>query len=163
MTWVQLPPKMQRHILHGNPPSPCLLGDGASEASPAQPGQCRGESCSFQELQRRGGLDVPKCVCRKDVFMPPRSHDSPWLLILCRYDTTCLRCCWPPWTSCSRSTSAWRGRQLARQDAHRGTLRTKTWWDVCKGRGMMIRPSFYIAHVKIRLYKVLEDDTTGCA
>lgn len=38
--------------------SVCLLGDGAFKASPAQPGQHRGESLGFQELQRRGESDV---------------------------------------------------------------------------------------------------------
>lgn len=67
-----------------------------------------------------------------------------------RYDTTCLKCCWPPWTSCSRSTSAWRGCPPAHQDGHRGTWRTKTWWEECKGRGRMIMPLFYIAQSLVR-------------
>lgn len=42
-------PQRRKHRL-----SVCLPGDGAFEASPAQPGQRRGKSLRFQELQRRG-------------------------------------------------------------------------------------------------------------
>lgn len=139
-TWVQLwwyrlvPLVIYRCVLQGNTVSLCLLGDGTSKASPAQPGQHRGASLRFQELQRWGEINVWTCS-RNYAFTLP--------LQLCykfsatrRYDITCLKCCWPPWTSCSHSTNAWRGRQRAPQDARRGTWRTKTWWEVCKGRGM---------------------------
>lgn len=46
-----------------------------------------------------------------------------------RFATTCLKCCWPPWTSCSLSTNAWRARRRARQGGCRERWRTETWWE----------------------------------
>lgn len=122
-----------------------LSGDGAFKASPAQPGQRRGESRRFQELQRRGGINVgTPGRRRKDSILLSllRFHLHYIFSASRRYDTTCLKCCWPPWTSCSRSTSAWRGCQQAHQDGRRGTWRTKTWWEVCTGRAMRRMPFF---------------------
>lgn len=65
--------------------SVCLSGDGAFKASPAQPGQRRGESCCFQELQRRGGINVPRlarCVCATQYYAFALAA-SPSLHILC--------------------------------------------------------------------------------
>ena len=53
---------------------------------------------------------------------------APSALCISRSVTTCPRCCWPPWTSCSRSTSAWRGRRRGPQADPRGAWRTGTWW-----------------------------------
>lgn len=46
-----------------------------------------------------------------------------------RFATTSQKCFWPPWTSCSLSTNAWRGRRRAHQGGCRGRWRTETWWE----------------------------------
>lgn len=67
--------KMQGHVLQGDTVSLscCLSGDGAFKASPAQPGQRRGESRCVQELQRRGGINAREMCLQKKTELCFRS------------------------------------------------------------------------------------------